>query len=180
MNMKNILIVDDEVVIRKLLSRCLDANAYTCWVAEDVQQAKDLLNIQSVDLLLSDINMPGESGIDFARYVKQEYPEVAIVIMSIIDDPEAAKEAFALGAYGYIVKPFTQNIVLINVENALRRHQLELHSKTYQKKLEARVQQQAESLHSQVIFLQNLMDTTPGAIYYLNQGFREQWNVKPG
>lgn len=169
MNMKNILIVDDEPMIRSLLSRCLEDNAYVCWMAEDAQQAKDLLETQPVDLLLSDINMPGESGIDLARYVQQEYPEMAIVIMSILDDPDAAKEAFALGVYGYVVKPFTQNIVLISVENALRRQQLELHNKMYQEKLESKVRQQAETLHSQVILLQNLMDAMPCAIFYLNQ-----------
>ena len=168
-NMKNILIVDDELVIRELLIRCFEDNDYVCWMAEDVQQAKDLLHIQSIDLLLTDINMPGESGIDLARYVQQKYPDVAIMIMSIIDDPNAAREAFALGVYGYIVKPFTQNIVLISVENALRRHQLELRNKAYQEKLETTVQQQAGTLHSQVIFLQNLIDTIPSAIFYLNQ-----------
>ena len=146
MKMKNILIVDDERAIRKLLCAYLESADFCCWLAEDVIQAKKLLRKQSIDLIFSDIKMPGESGIDLARHVKQEYPDVPIVMVSSIDDPDDAKEAHALNVYGYIIKPFTKNLVLITVDNALTRHQLELQNKTYQQKLETKVQQQTAEI----------------------------------
>ncbi len=165
---KNILIVDDEIFIRNFISRFLADKDYACWTANDAAHAKDILKTQSIDLLLCDINLPGESGSNLARYVKQEYPDIAIIIMSIIDSPNAAKEALDLGVFGYIVKPFTHNIVLINIENALRRHRLELQNKIYQQELETKVCQQTNKRHSRVVFLQNLLDTIPSSIFYLN------------
>ena len=140
--MENILIVDDEQPIRKLLTSFLKNAGYNCWLAENVREAKSILHDQRIDLLLTDINMPGESGIDLSRYVKQQHPDVAIVIVSAIDNPDDAKEALALDVYGYLIKPFTKNLVLISVDNALRRHRLELEQKSYRQELETTVQEQ--------------------------------------
>lgn len=146
--MENILIVDDERPIRKLLNTYLKNAGYSCWLAEDALEARALLEKQPIDLLLSDINMPGDSGIDLGKYVKQEYPEVAIVMVSGIDDPDDAKEALAIGVYGYILKPFTRNLVLITVDNALRRHRLEMEQKNYQQALETKVRQQTAEMQT--------------------------------
>lgn len=167
--MKSILIVDDDRTIRTLLSQYLEDAGYSCWTARDASHAKDILDSRPIELLLSDINMPGESGIELTHFVQQEYPDVAIVLVSIIDNPDAAKEALELNVYGYIVKPFTRNIVLIAVENALIRNRLELQNTMYRKELETTVQQQTGEIHNQVVFLQNLMDAIPSAIFHLSQ-----------
>ena len=140
--MHKILIVDDEPTIGTLLSRYLRDAGYQCRKVKSVPQAKEVLQEFEVDLLLTDINMPGENGIDLIRYVKKHYPDIAIVVVSVIDNPDAVKKALALDVYGYIVKPFTRNLLLIGVENALRRQRLELQSKTYQQDLESRIQEQ--------------------------------------
>ncbi len=144
--MSDILIVDDERSIRKLLSRYLEDAGHACWTAENVAEAKEILNNRSFDLLLSDINMPGETGIALTRYVNDTYPNLPIVIVSIIDNPTAAKEALELDIYGYIVKPFTRRLVLISVDNALIRHQLELQSRAYQGELERKVLEQTKTI----------------------------------
>lgn len=167
--MKNILIVDDESPIRKLLTTFLTEAGYTCIQAEDVEHARQVLASQPIDLILSDINMPRESGIDLVRFVQRHFPDVAIVIVSVIDNPNAAKEAFELGVYGYIVKPFTRNIVLIGVENALRRNQLELQSRAYQQDLEVKLQQQLSTMQEQYVFLQNLINAIPSAVFHLSR-----------
>lgn len=146
--MKRVLIVDDERSIRKLLSQYLVNAGYTCWVAQNVQEAKNVLNNMPIDMVLTDINMPGESGIDLARYVKIEFPDLPVVIVSIIDNPIAAKEVLELDVYGYIVKPFTRNLVLITVDNAFRRGSLELQSKSYQQELESKVRQQTSRIQA--------------------------------
>lgn len=142
----NILIVDDEKIIRKLLSKYLKDAGYTCWTAPSVKKAKELLQSMSFDLLITDINMPDQSGIALARYVKDTSPTLPIIIASVIDNPLAAKEVLELDIYGYIVKPFTRNLVLINVENAVIRHRLELQAREYQEGLEKRVLEQSRKM----------------------------------
>jgi len=166
--MKSILIVDDERSLRKLLCHYLEGAGYTCWAAEDVKQAKELLETKHIDLLLSDINMPGESGIELTRFVKKEYPDVSIVIVSVIDNPDSAKEALELDVSGYIVKPFSKNIVLIAVDNAFRQHRLELQNRRYRENLETTVEQQTGEIKNQIAFLQNLMDAVPSAIFHIS------------
>ena len=167
--MKNILVVDDEKSIRKLLSRYLKEADYNCWTARDVVQAKQILQLNPIDLVLSDINMPGESGIDLTRYIKDEFPEIGIVIVSIIDNPIVAKEALALDLYGYIVKPFTRNLVLITVENAIRRRRLELQSQAQQKALESKVRSQSSRIHVSEEKYRQIVDNIGIGVALLNQ-----------
>ena len=188
--MENILIVDDEQAIRRLLCAYLEAAGYACLLAEDAQQARTLLQSQPIDLLLSDIKMPGESGIELARYVKQEYPDVAIVMVSAIDNPEDAQVALALDVYGYIIKPFSRNLVLISVDNALRRHRLELQHKTYQQKLETKVRQQTAEMQTSGEKYQQIVDNIGVGVAIIGPQMEiirmnphmRQWfpDVKPG
>ncbi|WP_319405330.1 response regulator [uncultured Desulfosarcina sp.] len=167
--MTNILIVDDEAQIRTLLKRYLEMAGYACQTAKDVAAAMRILDSHPIDLILSDIDMPGASGFDLVRQVNENYPDTPMIMVSIIDKPEEAREALNMGVYGYIVKPFTRNIVLINVENALRRKRLEIEKKVYLDKLESMVRQRTEMLDSQLTFLQTLIDAIPSPIFYKNK-----------
>ncbi|MDD2467384.1 MAG: response regulator [Desulfobulbus sp.] len=162
----SILIVDDEQPIRRLLTTILKGAGYQCSVAENVAMAKQVLAEKQFDLLLTDIGMPGESGLHLIRHVKDRYPQTAVVMVTIIDDPKKAKEVLQLGIYGYIVKPFSGNLVLITVENALRRHQLELEAQLHTKMLEREVAARTQSLDQQLSFLQTLLDAIPVPVYY--------------
>ncbi len=170
--MDNILVVDDEAQIRHLLQKCLESAGYRCRTAEHVAMAKDILAAEPFELIISDINMPGESGIDLIQHVKQTATDTAVVVVSVIDNPEEAKAVLELGVYGYIVKPFTRNLVLITVDNALRRHRLERQEKKYQQKLEEAVKARSTELFDQLAFMQTLINAIPNPIYYKNtQGF---------
>jgi PAS domain S-box-containing protein len=162
----SILIVDDEQPIRRLLTAILKGAGYQCSVAENVAAAQEILAEKTFDLILTDNEMPGESGLDLIRYVKERYPQTAVVMVTIIDDPKQAKEVLQLGVYGYIVKPFSNNLVLITVENALRRHQLELESQFHAKMLEREVIARTRSLDEQLYLLQTLLDAIPLPVYY--------------
>jgi PAS domain S-box-containing protein len=166
--MTDILIVDDEQPIRKLLQRYLEAAGHACRTAENAAAAKAALQRHSFDLVLSDITMPGKSGIDLLRHVREHHPDLPVIMVSVIDDPHAVTEALELGVYGYIVKPFSRNIVLINVENALRRKRLELEKKAYLNRLETMVRQRTETLDNQLTLLQTLIDAIPSPIFYKN------------
>ena len=75
MNAK-ILIVDDELAIRNLITKYLQTAGYECHTAENAASAKEILASNTIDLLLTDIKMPGESGLDLIRYAKKHYPEL--------------------------------------------------------------------------------------------------------
>jgi len=137
--MTNILIVDDEDSIRSLLRRILEKDGYHCTTASDAGKARICMKDTRFDLLLSDIEMPGESGLDLIRSVKTEYPDTAVVMVTVIDDQETARAALRMGIYGYIIKPFDEAQILISVANALRRQTLEMRERHYREDLEKAV-----------------------------------------
>ena len=144
--MVNILVVDDEEQIRRLLNRILSGVDYTCTLAADVSEARECLDRQSFDLVLCDVNMPGESGIDLARHIASDYADTAVIILTAMDDPKTVDAAIAAGTYGYIIKPFNPSELIINIRNALRRRKLEIVNRTYQQDLEQMVKERTVKL----------------------------------
>lgn len=134
-----ILIVDDEEPVRKLLSSFLREYGYQLATAEDVGEAKGILQSSPVDLVVTDLNMPGESGLDLITHVNQACPQTAVVVATIIEDPVQAERVLEAGIYGYILKPFNKNQVLITVANAIRRHRLEQGRELSKRGLESRL-----------------------------------------
>ena len=141
-----ILIVDDEPAIRKLLARYLQDEGYDCQLAETVAAAKEILASNTFDLLLSDLKMPGESGLDLVRHAKKQYPQMGRIMITGYGSPEIASEIMMVGVYGYIIKPVTKNIVLITVENALRHQRLDLHMQACKVELEKNISDRTEKL----------------------------------
>ncbi|MEW6531416.1 MAG: response regulator [Thermodesulfobacteriota bacterium] len=121
-----ILIVDDEPYIGDLLTRYLIPEGYDCRVVLSGEEAMKALESTSFPLVLADIMMPGMSGIDLLHIIKTLYPDVAVLMVTAIDDRDTGVLAVELGAYGYIIKPFERNEILINVANALERRRLAL------------------------------------------------------
>jgi len=144
--MEQILIIDDEEHIRDLLSEMLGISGYGCTLAANALEARKILKTQSFELVLCDINMPGESGLDFIQYVGTEFPDTATVMITALDDPLIAAHALQMGVYDYITKPFELNGVLISVANALRRRELEIDNRIYQKNLEMKVEERTAAL----------------------------------
>ena len=137
--MKRILIVDDEAPIRHLLKQILEAKGYSCTLAADAAGARACLKQQTFQLVLCDILMPGELGLDFVREMLTEHPNTAAVMVTAVDDPLVAESAVKMGVYGYITKPIERNEVIINVTNALRRQELEIANRAYREELESMV-----------------------------------------
>lgn len=145
--MANILVVDDEEQIRRLLNRTLSRiDEYACTLAADGAEARRCLGKQAFELVLCDVNMPGESGIDLARHIASEYEDTAVIILTGVDDPKTADAAIEAGAYGYIIKPFNPNELIINIRNALRRRKLEIANRISRHDLEQMVEERTVSL----------------------------------
>ncbi|HDR15648.1 MAG TPA: response regulator [Desulfobacteraceae bacterium] len=165
--MDRILIVDDESHIRNLLSDILEIRGYQCHLAASAAEARELLKNNEFSLVLSDINMPGESGLDLVRFMVEAYPLTATVMVSAIDDPLLAEDALKAGVYDYITKPFEMNGVLISVSNALRRRELEIENKTYQEGLEKQVAERSAALMASEARLRAIFEATAHVAFIL-------------
>jgi putative two-component system response regulator len=152
---ERILIVDDEEQIRALLARLLGAHGYECLTADSAAAARRVLKETNVALVLSDVNMPGESGIELTREVLAHHPETAVVMVTGMDDPAYAEVAIELGAYGYVLKPFKPNELIINVGNALRRRTLEIENRIHRELLEQTVLARTTALRETIARLES-------------------------
>ena len=150
-----ILIVDDEEQIRTLLARLLGAHGYDCVTAESAAAGRRTLEEAPVALVLSDVNMPGESGLDFTREVLRSYPDTAVVMVTGMDDRRYAEAAIEVGAYGYVLKPFKPNELIINVGNALRRRLLEIENRSHRERLEQTVLDRTSALRDTIAQLES-------------------------
>jgi putative two-component system response regulator len=121
---ERILVVDDDRQVLTLLERILTRAGYRCTIAGSAEDASAQLDRAPYDLLLCDVQLPGEPGIDFVERALARDPRLAALMISGLDDVTLADRALAIGAFGYVVKPFTSNDVLIAVLGALsrRRH----------------------------------------------------------
>jgi putative two-component system response regulator len=121
-----VLLVDDDAAFRTVTERILARNGYTCVEAGSSTEARAVLEAApDVALVLCDITMPDRSGIELLTELTADFPDLAVVMMTGDDDPGLAGVAFDIGAFGYVIKPFDSNELLINVASALRRRELE-------------------------------------------------------
>ncbi len=145
--MRKILIVDDEEPIRVLLEQILTDEGYRCVSADNAGTAREIIGRdEPPDVVLSDIDMPGESGLDFIGFILANYPSIAAVMVSVMDNTSTADIALKMGVYGYIVKPFHPKNLLIQVKNAIYRRDLEIENRAYRKELERMVSDRTAEL----------------------------------
>jgi putative two-component system response regulator len=141
-----ILVVDDEEPIRRVIARLLQRNGYECETAGDAEEAMMLLKERDFALVLTDMDMPGTSGLDLIMQIVAMFEDIATVMVTGMDDAKLANAALKIGAYGYIIKPFESNEILINVMNALRRRGLEIENRNHRLRLEQMVRDRTAEL----------------------------------
>lgn len=101
-----ILVVDDELSIRISLGDLLRRDGYQVEVAESAESALEMLKTQSFDLLIVDVKMPGIDGLEMLERVKEDDPDIPVVMMTAYGSIDSAVRAMRMGAYDYVVKPF--------------------------------------------------------------------------
>ncbi|MEI6519493.1 MAG: HD domain-containing phosphohydrolase [bacterium] len=144
----NILVVDDEDYLRRLVARILQEKGYTCIQACSGKEALDLLLIQDFALMITDIMMPGMTGIELLSLARKLRPDIAVIMLTGLDSQETAIQALEQGAYGYMIKPFQPNELLINVINALRRQDLEKLRNDFENDLQAQVLERTRDIRN--------------------------------
>ena len=119
--MAALLIVDDDEAIRDTLYD-LFSDQHLCHVADTADRAIGWLDQESYDVVLTDISMPGVSGVELLGHVRQRQPDTPVIIISGITDQEHAKGLLRLGAFDYLLKPFRLEQVERSVERAIEHH----------------------------------------------------------
>jgi EAL domain-containing protein (putative c-di-GMP-specific phosphodiesterase class I) len=119
-----VLVVDDEVRIARALVRVLGAAGFDVEIAVDGRQAVEAVKNRAFDVIISDINMPGMSGIALLRAVRSQDLDVPVILMTGEPTLETAMEAISLGAMQYFTKPMNNLEVVRAVERASRLHRL--------------------------------------------------------
>jgi two-component system phosphate regulon response regulator OmpR len=116
----HILVIDDDTRLRNLLARFLDENSFYVSVAKDTEEAKKLMAEFLFDLLIVDIMMPGQDGIDFTINFRKEY-KIPIIMLTARGEFEDRIKGLESGADDYLQKPFEPKELLLRINNILRR-----------------------------------------------------------
>ena len=116
--MPKILIVDDDDAIRDTLYELL-SEEYFCQTAETAEKAWARLEADSYDVVLTDISMPGLSGLELLGHIRQKYADTPVIIISGIGDQEHAQGLIRLGAFDFLLKPFSLDVVEKSVKRAV-------------------------------------------------------------
>lgn len=126
LNMSRILVVDDDQTIRDALYELLSGENL-CQTAETAETAFAMLEADPYDVVLTDISMPGLSGLELLGQVRQRFPDIPVIIISGISDQEHAQGLIRLGAFDFLLKPFQLEAVEKSVKMAIefRRHMLQ-------------------------------------------------------
>jgi len=124
MTIEKILVVDDEPLMRKFLEEGLKRKGYVVEVAQNGKEAFGKLLKGSFDLLLTDMKMPDVTGLDVVRKAKELDPATQVIVMTAHGTIENAVEAMQLGAFHYILKPFTFDALEVLVKKAEEHQQL--------------------------------------------------------
>ncbi len=119
-NAPHILVIDDDRRIRDLLSRFLTENNFRISVASDAADARRKLTGLAFDLLIVDVMMPGESGVEFTQVLRQEM-DVPILMLTALSETEARIKGLEAGADDYLPKPFDPRELLLRVSAILKR-----------------------------------------------------------
>jgi len=119
--MANILVVDDELGMRQFLTHLLQREGHVVRVAANGREALDLLREPPPDLIISDIRMPDMGGVDLLRAAREMLPDVEVIMMTAFANVDTAREAFLLGAYDFVQKPFDNDLLKETVTRALEK-----------------------------------------------------------
>jgi DNA-binding NtrC family response regulator len=120
MSSTKILIVDDELIMRESLAGWLERDGYAVQTAPSGEDALEMLKETRFDILLVDIKMEGISGLDVLGHVKENDPDVAVVMITAYGSIPTAIEAMKRGAYDYMLKPFDPNELGVLIEKIIR------------------------------------------------------------
>src|SRR5690606_19008375 len=118
----NILVVEDSSETVELIRRNLESVGYAVYSANNVQTAVKLLGQLDIDLVITDLRMPGENGMELVRHVAENFKAVGVLVITGFPSIQGAVESIKIGAEEYLVKPFTDAELFKSVERVLSKN----------------------------------------------------------
>ena len=159
-----ILIVDDDRQVRDVLQQIFQSADYECRLAKDGTEGLDVFRLEQPALTVTDLKMPGMTGIELLQAVRQIDAEAAVIVLTGAADVKTAIDSLKLGAYDFIMKPVNVDELLIAADRALERRQLLIDRQRYQEMLEHRVAQATQHLIAAYRELESTYDATLEAL----------------
>lgn len=123
-----ILVVDDELLIRDLLFDFLSSQGFTAHLAENGRKAIEMIDNIKFQVALVDLKMPEMDGIEFTGYLHKAKPEIPVIIMTAYPSMDSAIESIKNGVYDYIVKPFKIANLFEIIKNAICEYEMRIKS----------------------------------------------------
>ena len=163
-----VMAVDDEQEERNFLKRVLEPAGYRVITASDGSQALALASEMNLGAVILDVRMPGKSGMEVLEEMREDHPDIAVIMVTGVSDVDIAIDAMRKGALDYLTKPYNVNELVMSVARALETRRLIMENRDYRLNLERKVAEQTQLLQQKVrelTALNNLFVT------YLNQGF---------
>ena len=145
-----VLVVDDDSVTRNLLRHMLETAGHQVTCAAGAAQARRAIQERLFEVVLCDVQMPGESGLSLAAHLSAEYPGTATLMVTGVDDSAVAEATVSSGAFGYLLKPIRMTELLASVDGALHRLLLQAAARHERDALEIELAQQTAELRDAV------------------------------
>jgi DNA-binding NtrC family response regulator len=120
--MTTLLIVDDDSLIRDTLHE-LFSEKHECHTADRAEQALAYLEVETYDVVLTDISMPELSGLELLKHIQAKHPATPVIVISGLSDEADARALINLGAFAYFAKPFKLEDIEDAVDRAIARHE---------------------------------------------------------
>ena len=159
-----ILVVDDEAHVRSMIGATLERQGYDVIMASCGREAFESLELNSFDLVLTDIVMQDGNGIVLLERVHAQQPQLPVVMVTAIHDISVAIDSMRRGAYDYLLKPFEREHLVSTVQRALEHRQAMQESHSYQQNLEQVVRARTEMLRQAMEDLEHSYDVTLEAL----------------
>jgi len=164
---EKILVVDDEEAVRNLLKRTVESAGYNVITASNGREALDKVSKLNITVVLSDIKMPGLSGIDVLQMLTAERPDISVIMVTAVGDAQTAIEAMKMGAYDYVIKPFNRDDVILTVQRAIEKRILLKENEHHRLEVDKRLTEQADQLQQRFAELVETLAREHKLIYRL-------------
>ncbi len=159
-----IVVVEDDPAVSKLLSTLLTQASFDCATASSGEEALVALQREPFDAVVSDVRMPGISGLDLLAEVRRQHPHVAFLVVTGVDDIRVGIRAMTAGADDYLVKPFQEDAVISSLRRALEKKRLEREVEEYRQRLEHMVADRTRELQAALWQLERSYEHTLEAL----------------
>ena len=147
-NKNTLLLVDDDPYILESTSIMIREYGYTVVPCNSVNDALDQMKSNEFSLVLTDIKMPGRTGIELLEIVHSDNPEIPVILMTGYAELDTAIEAIKLGAFDFIKKPFNSEYLIHSIKKAIRHTELTGLEKNYKQQLKMTIIEQTKEIHS--------------------------------